>query len=78
MKFGSFRKIRFSMRHGNGYGQYIIEANYRSTKIVAHTNDSEAWDYLDDDSNKEKHNNARRHCYMRICQQYQYETFGSY
>lgn len=66
------------MSQGNGYGHYIINATYRGKDITAHTNDSEAWDWIDDDSNKEKYNAARRHCYMRIVQQYQYEEFGSY
>lgn len=78
MRNGTFRKVKFSICQASGYGHYIIEATYRGKKIKAHTNDSEAWDYIEDDSNKEKYNDARRHCYMRITQQYNYETLGSY
>lgn len=66
MKKGKFRNVAFTMTRGNGYGQYIIQATYRGQQVKVHTTDSEAWDYLDDESNKEKHNDARRHCYYKI------------
>lgn len=66
----TFRKVEFSMRRGNGYGQYIIEARYRGKDIEAHTTDSEAWDWIGDDSDKEKHNYSRRHCYYKIVEKY--------
>ena len=50
-----FRNVNFTMEIGNGYGQYVIKATYKGKEIVAHTTDSEAWDYLNDDSDKEKH-----------------------
>lgn len=66
----TFRKVKFTMNRGNGYGQYIIEARYRGKDIKAYTTDSEAWDWLNDDSNKEKHQDALRHCYYKIVQAY--------
>ncbi len=66
MKNGKFRKVNFSMTRGNGYGQYVISSTYKGQEVTAHTTDSEAWDWLDDDSDKEKHNDARRHCYNKI------------
>ena len=65
-KEGQFKQMRFTMERANGYGQYYIEAYYRGKIIKAHTTDSEAWDWLDDDSNKEKQLAARRHCYNKI------------
>lgn len=67
----TFRKVNFTMRRGNGYGQYIIEAHYRGKDIKVHTTDSEAWDWINDDSNKEKHQEALRHCYYKIVEAYE-------
>ena len=61
-----FRKVKIEMSRGNGYGQYIITAKYKGKKVIAHTTDSEAWDYFYDDSNKKKHVEALRHCYYKI------------
>ena len=66
----TFRKVNFEMRKGNGYGQYVIEARYRGQNIKVRPTDSEAWDWINDDSNKEKHNDARRHCYLKIVEAY--------
>ena len=65
-----FRNVEFQMYRGNSYGQYIIKANYKGKDVVAHTTDSEAWDYFNDDSDKEKHLNAKRHCYYKIVDTY--------
>lgn len=71
-----FRKVEFTMERKNGYGQYkIIAENYKGKSIVAHTTDSEAWDWLEDEGNtkeeKEKHRDALRHCYYKIVEAYQ-------
>lgn len=66
----SFRKIKFTMERGNGYGQYIIRGSYKGKEIKAHTTDSEAWDWLNDDSDKERHMYAKRHCYFKILDAY--------
>lgn len=66
----TFRKVKFEMIRGNGYGQYYILATYKGKTIKAHTTDSEAWDYINDDSNKEKHRDALRHCYSKIVEAY--------
>lgn len=70
MKYGKFRKIEFSVSHTHSYGRYIIDANYRGKHIRVSTTDSEAWDWLDDDSDKEKHRDALRHCYNKITAAY--------
>lgn len=58
------------MKRGNGYGQYVIEAHYKGKDIKAYTTDSEAWDWINDDNNKEKHQEALRHCYRKIVETY--------
>lgn len=65
-----FRKVKFYMSRGNGYGQYLIHAKYKGKDLVIPTTDSKAWDYINDDSNKEKHMNAKRHCYYKIVDAY--------
>ena len=67
----SFRKIRFTMERGSGYGQYWIRGIYRGKALRVHTTNSEAWDYLDDDSDKERHMDAKRHCYYKLVQAYE-------
>lgn len=71
MKTGKFRKVNFSISRGNGYGQYIIEATYRGKQVKAHSTDSEAFDFIDDESNMEKHRDALRHCYYKIVSAYE-------
>ena len=68
----TFRKTELSIRRDSGYGQYIITAQYRGKKIEAHTTDSEIFDYLDDDSNKAKHQYAKRAAYMRVRDAFNY------
>lgn len=70
----TFRKVNFEMVRGNGYGQYIIEASYKGKDIKAHTTNSEAWDWLNNEGftkeEKEKHRDALRHCYFKIVEAY--------
>ncbi|WP_303013772.1 hypothetical protein [uncultured Bacteroides sp.] len=66
----SFRKVNFAMKRGCGYGQYFIEARYRGKNLKIHTTNSEAWDWINDDSNKEKHQEAKRYCYYQIVDAY--------
>ena len=65
-----FRKVELEIKRGNGYGSYIISAHYRGKDIKAHTNDSECFDWLNDDSNKEMHLQAKRHAYYKIVSAY--------
>lgn len=64
------------MARGNGYGQYkVIAENYKGKRVVAHTTDSEAWDYINCECStkeeKEKHCDALRHCYNKIVAAYE-------
>lgn len=67
----TFRKVKLEISRGNGYGQYIVSATYRGKQIQAHTTDSEAFDWLNDDSNIEMHHQAKKHCYNKIVAAYQ-------
>ena len=66
----TFRKIELSISRGNGYGQYVVTATYKGKIIKAHTTDSECFDWLEDDSNKTKHQEAKRHAYTKIVTTY--------
>ena len=59
------------MERGSGYGQYWILGIYKGKALRVHTTNSEAWDYLDDDSDKERHMDAKRHCYYKLVQAYE-------
>ena len=61
-----------SIRRDSGYGQYIIIAQYKGKQIEAHITDAEIFDYLNDDSNKAKHQYAKRAAYMRVRDAYNY------
>ncbi len=61
-----FRKVELSIIRAGGYGQYTVRAFYRGLFVVAHTTDSECFLYLEDDSNKKKHLEAKRHAYSKI------------
>lgn len=65
-----FRKVIFYISRTAGYGQYKIHATYKGKQVIAHTTDSECYDYLNDDSNKKKHQNAKRHAYYKIVNAY--------
>lgn len=44
------------VRHpGGGYGQYQVIGEVNGEVVKAHTTNSEAFDYFNDDSNQEKH-----------------------
>lgn len=65
-----FRKISLEIYKNSGYGQYTIKATYKGKAIEAHSTNSEAYDWLNDNGNKEKHQDAKRACYMAIVSKY--------
>ena len=66
----TFRKIKLEIRRTSLYGRYVINAKYKGRDVIAFTNDSECFDWLNDTSNKEKHLQAKRHAYGKIVEQY--------
>ena len=77
MKNGKFRGVEFGIGLTSSRGRYVIEANYKGKKVVAHTTDSEAYDYIDNEDYKEKAKDAARHCYSKIVSAYEAE-YGKY
>lgn len=67
----TFRKVSLEIKRSSGYGQYIIEATYKGKDIRVRTNDSECYDWLNDESNKEKHLQAKRYAYSKVVNAYQ-------
>jgi hypothetical protein len=55
-----------NIRRGNGYGHYIISGTVNGVELEVVTNDSEAFDWLNDDSNEEMQNEAISHCKMKL------------
>ena len=66
----TFRKVKLEISRGNGYGQYIVSAQYKGKEVSAHTTDSETFDWLNDDGNKEMHQEAKRTAYSLIVNAY--------
>ena len=66
----TFRNINLLIRKTSMYGRYVINAKYKGRYVVVYTTDSECFDWLNDDSNKEKHLQAKRHAYSKVVEQY--------
>ena len=63
MKTIEFKVENLSISRGNGYGQYYVTATVNGDKIKAHTTNSEAFDWFNDDENLEKHEEAQEYCH---------------
>lgn len=48
------------------YGHYRITGVVNGTQVSCITTDSEAFDYLNDEDNQEKHEQALAHCVMQL------------
>lgn len=59
MKAIDFKVEDLSITRGNGYGQYYVTTVVNGDKIKAHTTNSEAFDWFNDDENLEKHEEAK-------------------
>ena len=66
----TFKKVELSISKASGYGQYYITAKYKGKELKVHTTNSECYDWLNDDSNKEKHQEAKRYAYGVIINAY--------
>ena len=69
----TFRKITLQIAKLSGYGQYEISAKYRGKQIAVHSTNSEAYDWIHDNSNRQKHSEAKRACYYAIVAKYNKE-----
>lgn len=66
-----FNKVEMSMLRTNMYGHYILRAKYRGKNLSIITTNSEAFDWLDDPSDKQKHLEAKRYCLGKIREAYE-------
>ena len=67
-----YRNIELEIAKTSSYGRYLIIAeNYHGKRVTAHTTEAEAYDFLNDDSNKAKHQWAKHHCYTKIKRAYE-------
>lgn len=66
-----FRKVNIEISRKSGYGQYQLSAFYRGKSVKAHTTDSEMYDWLEDESNRVKHQEAKQRAYLIIKYAYQ-------
>lgn len=48
------------------YGHYLVTGIVNGIELSAITTDSEAFDYLNDEDNQEKHEQALAHCEMKL------------
>ncbi len=69
-KMATFRKVNMEIKRTSTRGRYLISANYKGKHVEALTTDSEAFDFLEDSSSKEKCLDAKRHCYYKIVEAY--------
>jgi hypothetical protein len=60
-----------SIKRLSGYGQYQVSGYVNGTLVKAHTTNSEAFDWLNDDSNAEKHAEAIDYCNSLIERTYE-------
>ena len=67
----TFRRVNLAIRRGNGYGQYIISATYKGKEVKVRTTNSECFDWLNDDGDKARHQDAKRYAYNAIVRAYE-------
>lgn len=68
MKYKSIEEI--TIEKTASYGHYIIKGVYKGVNLSVLTTDSECFDWLNDESNKEKHIEAKKHAYMKLMERY--------
>ena len=59
------------IKRTSSYGRYVVTGMVNGIEISAITNDSEAFDYLNDEDNQEKHEQALAHCEYKLIQAYE-------
>jgi hypothetical protein len=66
----TFRKVELNISLAPGYGKYYITATYKGEAIKVDTTNSECFDWLNDASNKVKHQAAKKYAYNTIVNAY--------
>jgi hypothetical protein len=67
----NFRQVKINISRASGYGQYYLTAKYKGKEIKVNTTNSECFDWLNDDSDKKKHKEAKEHAYRTIVNAYE-------
>jgi hypothetical protein len=62
-----FRKVELKIRRAALYGKYVLTGYFKKGEINLYTNDSEIFDWLDDDADPVKHLDAKRKAYKLVC-----------
>jgi hypothetical protein len=55
-----------SINRTSSYGRYVIKGTVNGVGVAASTTNSEAFDWLNDDSNDEKHQDAIAYCESKL------------
>lgn len=66
----NYNNIDLEIKRTNGYGQYILTGIVNGEAIKVHTTESEIYDWLYDDSDFEKHEEAKERAYRLIMRAY--------
>jgi len=61
----TFRKIELKIKKTN-HGRYLLTAKYKGREVKTTISDSECYDWLEDSSDKKKHQEAKRYAYKAI------------
>jgi hypothetical protein len=70
MKASSNTIGNIKVSHTSSYGRYIISGTVNGVEVETTTNDSEAYDWYNDNSNEEKQANAIAHCEWKLEEAY--------
>ena len=70
VKKGNYRMISFTIEPAKGHGAYYIKSSYYGKDMKIFTNNSFAYDNIDNDEDRKKKNEARKSCYKEIQKAY--------
>ena len=60
------KTTEIAIKRTSQYGHYRIMGVVNGTEVSCITTDSEAFDYINDEVNQEKHEQALAHCAMKL------------
>jgi len=65
----------YGVRRSSGYGQYTIYGTVNGRDLTIHSTDSKVFDWWDDDSDEEMHQEALEHIERKLMDRFE-EEFG--
>ena len=63
--------VDVKVRRADGYGQYFISGVVEGVEVKVRDTNSECFDWIDDDSNIEKHIEAKEYAHRKLCRTYE-------